>query len=335
METELWPTHTPELFARAVERAAALLRAGEVVAVPTETVYGLAALATRPEAVRRLFAVKGRPAANPVIVHVADLALARACVSAWPPAAEALARAFWPGPLTLVLPRAPGIPPEVTAGGPTVGIRWPRHPFIQALIRACGAPLAAPSANVSTALSPTEAAHVLKSLGGRIPAVVDGGPCPVGLESTVLDLTTQPPRILRPGMVHAGALAAVVGEVQTAGPADASGPLRSPGLLAKHYAPRARLRVLAWRDAADLRRQVAALGEEPARTFVLAHGCIPAPGGWGGVSVIPQEPEAFARALYAELHRCDERGAAAIVVEAVPETPEWAAVADRLRRAAG
>ena len=335
METELWPTHTPELFARAVERAAALLRAGEVVAVPTETVYGLAALATRPEAVRRLFEVKGRPSANPVIVHVADLALARACVSAWPPAAEALARAFWPGPLTLVLPRAPAIPPEVTAGGPTVGIRWPRHPFIQALIQACGEPLAAPSANVSTALSPTEAAHVLKSLGGRIPAVVDGGPCPVGIESTVLDLTTQPPRILRPGMVHAGALAAVVGEVQTGGAAGAAGPLRSPGLLAKHYAPRARLRVLAWRDEADLRQQVAALGEEPGRTFVLAHGCLPAPGGWGGVSVIPQEAEAFARALYAELHRCDEHGAAAIVVEAVPETPEWAAVADRLRRAAG
>lgn len=334
METELLPTHTPALFAQAVERATALLRAGEVVAVPTETVYGLAALATRPEAVRRLFAVKGRPATNPVIVHVADLALARACVSAWPPAAEALARAFWPGPLTLVLPRASGIPPEVTAGGPTVGIRWPRHPFIQALIRACGAPLAAPSANVSAALSPTEAAHVLKSLGGRIPAVVDGGPCPVGIESTVLDLTTQPPRILRPGMVHAGALAAVVGEVQTAGPADAAGPLRSPGLLTRHYAPRARLRVLAWRDEADLRRQVAVLGEDLGRTFVLVHGCIPAPGGWGGVSVIPQEAEAFARALYAELHRCDERGAAAIVVEAVPATPEWAAVADRLRRAA-
>jgi L-threonylcarbamoyladenylate synthase len=333
MKTELLPTHTPELMARAVARAAELLRAGAVVAVPTETVYGLAALVTLPDAVRRLFAVKERPATNPVIVHVADLAGARACVSEWPPEAEALARAFWPGPLTLVLPRASLIPPEVTAGGPTVGIRWPRHPFTQALIRACGAPLAAPSANRSTELSPTRPEHVLKSLGGRIPAVVDGGPCPVGVESTVLDLTVRPPRVLRPGMVHPEALAAVVGAVHTGG-ASGPGPLRSPGLLPRHYAPRARLRVLTWRDEADLHRQVAATGADPGRTFIVAHGCIPAPGGWGGVSVVPQDAEAYARALYAELHRCDERGAALIVVEAVPEGPAWAAVADRLRRAA-
>lgn len=333
METELLPTHTPELFRRAVQRAAELLCAGEVVAVPTETVYGLAALATRPEAVRRLFAVKGRPAANPVIVHVADLTQARACVSQWPPEAEALARAFWPGPLTLVLPRAPVVPPEVTAGGPTVGIRWPRHPFTQALIRACAAPLAAPSANRSTELSPTRPEHVLKSLGGRIPAVVDGGPCPVGVESTVLDLTVRPARVLRPGMIHLEALAAVVGEVQTGG-AGGPGPLRSPGQMPKHYAPRARLLVLAWQDEADLYRQVVAAGAVPGRTFIVAHGRIPAPEGWGGVSVVPQEAEAYARALYAELHRCDERGAETIVVEAVPEAPAWAAVADRLRRAA-
>ncbi len=333
METELLPTHTPELLRRAVARTAALLRAGEVVAIPTETVYGLAALATSAGAVRRLFEVKGRPPTNPVIVHVADLAQARACVSAWPAVAEALARAFWPGPLTLVLPRAPIIPPEVTAGGPTVGIRWPRHPFVQALLRECGAPLAAPSANRSTELSPTRPEHVLKSLGGRIPAVVDGGPCPVGVESTVLDLTVEPPRILRPGMIHAGALAAVLGEVRST-EADSPGPLRSPGRLPRHYAPRARLLVRAWRDEADLRRLVAEAGADPERTFIVAHSRIPTPGDWGGVSMVPQDPEAFARALYAELHRCDEHGAATIVVEAVPEGPQWAAVADRLRRAA-
>lgn len=333
MQTELWPTHTPELFARALERAASLLRAGQVVAVPTETVYGLAAAATQPEAVRRLFAVKGRPASNPVIVHVADLALARACVSEWPLTAEALARAFWPGPLTLVLPRAPVIPPEVTAGGPTVGLRWPRHPFTQALIHATAAPLAAPSANRSTELSPTRAEHVLKSLGGLIPAVVDGGPCPVGVESTVLDLTVQPPRVLRPGMIAPPTLAAVTGEVQLTGE-DRAGPRRSPGLFPRHYAPRARLLVRTWRDEAELLRQVLQAGAEPARTFVVAHNRLPAPAGWGGVSVVPQDAEAYARALYAELHRCDEQGAQTIVVEAVPDGPAWAAVADRLRRAA-
>ncbi len=333
MQTELWPTHTPELFAQALARARALLCEGQVVAVPTETVYGLAAVATQPEAVRRLFAVKGRPASNPVIVHVADLALARACAAAWSPQAEALARSFWPGPLTLVLPRAPVIPPEVTAGGPTVGIRWPRHPFTQALIRATAAPLAAPSANRSTALSPTRAEHVLKSLGGLIPAVVDGGPCPVGVESTVLDLTEHPPRVLRPGMITPEALAAVVGPVQTVGDPGA-GPRRSPGLFPRHYAPRARLLVRSWQDEAGLRRQVVRAGADPARTFVVACDRIPAPADWGGVSVVPQDAEAYARALYAELHRCDELGAQTIVVEAVPGGPAWAAVADRLRRAA-
>lgn len=334
MHTELLPTHTPELFRQAVERAAALLRAGEVVAVPTETVYGLAALATHAAAVRRIFEVKNRPAGNPIIVHVASRALARACVTEWPPAADALTRAFWPGPLTLVLPRAPDIPDVVTAGGETVGIRWPSHPFMQALIRECGAALAAPSANISNQLSPTRPEHVLKSLGGRVPAVVDGGPCPVGVESTVLDLTVRPPRVLRPGMIHAGALAAVVGTVEASPAAAPDTVWRSPGQMPRHYAPRARLLVLAWADDAGLRRELTAQGCAAPRAFVVAHTHVPSPAGLGGVSVIPHDAEAYARALYAELHRCDERGAETIVVEAVPETPEWAGVADRLRRAA-
>ena len=185
---EVLPTHTPELFRVALRKAVDLLRAGETVALPTETVYGLAANAFDARAVERIFQVKGRPAHNPIIVHVASLAMAKRCVSTWPALAERLAKAFWPGPLTLVLPRARGIPEVVTAGGPTVGVRWPSHPFIQALIKACGFPLAAPSANPSSRISPTSAAHVRRYLGGKIPLIVDGGQAQVGIESTVLDL---------------------------------------------------------------------------------------------------------------------------------------------------
>jgi L-threonylcarbamoyladenylate synthase len=339
---EILPTHTPALFRAAVERAAALLRAGEIVALPTETVYGLAANALDPAAVAKIYTAKGRPVHNPIIVHVASLEMAWRSAAQWPAAADALAAAFWPGPLTLVLPRSPEIPGIVTAGGPTVGIRWPGHPFMQEVIRACGFPLAAPSANAANALSPTNAAHVAASLGARVPLIVDGGQCQVGLESTVLDLGVTPPRVLRPGMIHEESLAAVVGPLGSAPAAGPSTkPLRSPGQLRKHYAPQARLRVLAWRDDADLRVQLAALGagENAASpmlsgVFVLAHTRIPAGEFFGNVSVIPHDPEAFARALYAELHRCDATGARWIIVEAVPESPEWRAVADRLSRAA-
>jgi L-threonylcarbamoyladenylate synthase len=174
-KAEVLSTHTAALFQVAVKRAAELLRAGEVVALPTETVYGLAANALDARAVARIFEIKGRPANNPIIVHVASLEMARRCVANWPAAAEKLARAFWPGPLTLVLPRANEIPDIVTASGQTVGVRWPSHPFIQAVIRECGFPLAAPSANPSNQISPTNADHVSKGLGGKIPLIVDGG----------------------------------------------------------------------------------------------------------------------------------------------------------------
>ena len=329
------PVHTPELFAAAVAEAAALLRAGEVVALPTETVYGLAANALDPQAVRRVFKVKGRPPHNPLIVHVADLEMARRCVAQWPPAAQRLAEAFWPGPLTLVLPRAPEIPDVVTAGGSTVGIRWPNHPLMQAVIRRCGFPLAAPSANLSGRVSPTSAEHVRQDLGGRIPLIVDGGPSPVGIESTVLDLSVQPARILRPGMVHAESLCAVLGEVAAeTGEGRPAAVLKSPGQLTRHYSPRATLRVWSWTDEADLTRQVASAGCDPARTHVIAHTHIPTQGRWREVSVIPHDPEAFARAFYAELRRCDAKGAQWIIVEAVPQTGPWQGIADRLRRAA-
>ena len=191
MTAEILSTHTPELFQAAVRRAAELLRAGEVVALPTETVYGLAANALDEKAVAKIFQIKGRPANNPIIVHVASVEMAKRCVTNWPANADKLAKAFWPGPLTLVLPRAKEIPDIVTAGGATVGVRWPSHPFIQAVIRECGFPLAAPSANLSSRISPTNAEHVRKQLGGKIPLIVDGGQSQVGIESTVLDLTVS------------------------------------------------------------------------------------------------------------------------------------------------
>jgi L-threonylcarbamoyladenylate synthase len=234
-----------------------------------------------------------------------------------------------------VLPRSEEIPGVVTAGGATVGVRWPSHPFIQAVIRECGFPLAAPSANLSNRVSPTNARHVRRQLGGKLRLIVDGGPCQVGIESTVLDLTASPPRVLRPGMIPEQTLRAVIGEVSGAR-SGVSGeePPRSPGLLRKHYAPRARLMVLSWRDGADLKYQISNFKFEMSRSHIIAHSRIPSPENLGRVSVIPREPAAFARAIYAELHQCDEAGAELIVVEAPPDTSEWSAIADRLRRAA-
>jgi L-threonylcarbamoyladenylate synthase len=325
------PTDSPERFRDAVRRAAQLLRAGEVVAVPTETVYGLAANAFDAKAVAQIFKVKGRPARNPIIVHVGSVSMAKRCVKHWTPLAGRLARAFWPGPLTLVLPRSPLIPEIITGGGPTVGVRWPSHPFIQALIRECGFPLAAPSANPSNRLSPTNAEHVLDTLRNKLSLIVDGGQAQVGIESTVLDLSVSPPRVLRPGMVHKEALVAVTGAL--AGAERLGGVLKSPGLLRTHYAPRARLVVWSWHDEAELCRRTSGSGVPIAAIHVIAHTCIPSRESFGRIAVIPHDAEAFARSIYAELHRCDQTGAELIIVEAVPETDEWAAISDRLNRA--
>jgi len=333
LKAEVLPTDRPESFQAAVQRAAELLRAGEVVALPTETVYGLAANAFDARAVGRIFQVKGRPAHNPIIVHVSSIAMAKRCVARWPALASKLAKAFWPGPLTLVLPRAKAIPGVTTAGGPTVGVRWPSHPFIQAVIRECGFPLAAPSANPSNRVSPTNAEHVRKYLGNRIRLIVDGGQAQVGIESTVLDISSSPPRLLRPGMIHEQALLAVTGQLAV-GDSESQELLKSPGLLRKHYSPRARLVLWSWENEAELRMRSAECGVRNSRVQVIAHTRIPGGGGWGRVSVIPHDAAAFARAIYAELHQCDEAGAELIVVEALPEGPEWRAIADRLRRAA-
>lgn len=340
-------THTPVLFQTAVNRAAELLRAGEAVALPTETVYGLAANALDANAVARIFEIKGRPAHNPVIVHVADMEMAHQCAANWPALADKFARAFWPGPLTLVLPRSEKIPEIVTAGGSTVGLRWPSHPFIQAVIRECGFPLAAPSANPSNQISPTNAMHVLKGLGDKIPLVVDGGQSQVGIESTVLDLSVDPPRVLRPGIIHDESLRAVIENcrlpvlrsfpakdgriVDFRSSSGAGESLRSPGMLPRHYSPKAKLEILSWRDTEELRSKI----QNPkSKIHIIAHTVIPSGDSFARVSVIPHDAEAFARAIYAELHQCDESGADWIIVEALPETNEWHAIADRLNRAA-
>jgi L-threonylcarbamoyladenylate synthase len=348
---EILSTHTPALFDAAVKRAAELLRAGDVVALPTETVYGLAANALDEKAVAKIFQIKGRPANNPIIVHIAGVEMAKRCVKAWPKPAEQLARAFWPGPLTLVLSCAKEIPGVVTAGGTTVGVRWPGHPFIQAVIRECGFPLAAPSANLSSRVSPTNARHVRQQLGDKISLIVDGGQSQVGIESTVLDLTVSPPQVLRPGMIHAVSFEAVIGNIQHPTPINSVSSstrqargreqasntqhpkLKSPGLLKKHYSPKAKLLVLNWRDEGELRFQISTLNPQPSTCFVIAHTHIPSGENFAGVSVIPHDAEAFARAIYAELHHCDEAGADLIVIEAPPESPEWSGIADRLRRA--
>src|ERR1051326_598664 len=296
VRARILPTHTTALFDAAVARAAALLRAGQLVALPAETVYGLARHARGARGVAKIFAVKSRAPRNPIIVHVAGVEMARRCVKTWPSQADQLARAFWPGPLTLVLRRSGEIPDIVTAGGPTVGVRWPSHPFAQAVIRACGFPLAAPSANLSTRISPTTARHVLKDLGDRIDLIVDGGPSQVGLESTVLDLTVRPARVLRPGIIHAESLSAVIGKVRSAQRATrGAAPVRSPGRLPKHYSPKAPLKILSWIDDADLRRQLSALGCPPAAVHVIAHARVPSAEGLGCVRLIPRGPEADAR----------------------------------------
>lgn len=314
-----------------VAEAAACLLAGGVVGMPTETVYGLAADATQADAVAAIYAAKGRPANNPLIVHVADAAMARAWASEWPEAAEALSR-LWPGPLTLVLPARPGLAPAVQAGGPTVGLRVPAHPIARALIAATGRPLAAPSANPSNGLSPTRAAHVLAGLAGRIPLLLDGGPCPVGLESTVVDPLASPPCILRPGAWGAPELAAAWPGPWplAAGPTAPGQALASPGLLSKHYAPQAALHQAkdwptAWPLLASLPKPLALIGLGP-EPETLPPGC--------RLWKLPAEPAGFGRELYASLHEADAWGAATSLVVGVPEAnPAWAAVRDRLRRA--
>jgi len=316
--------------------AAARLRIGELVAFPTETVYGLGANALDPAAVARIFAAKGRPSYNPVIVHVADVDAARRVLTQWPESAAKLAAAFWPGPLTIVLPKSADVPDIVSAGLPLIGVRVPAHPVALALLRAARIPVAAPSANKSNQLSPTSAEHVMRGLADVEGVVLDGGPCEVGIESTVVDLSTEPPTLLRPGGVSVAALEAVLGMTLQRPASDiaSDAPRRSPGSLSRHYAPRARTCTVAAGDAVALATTIDSLRHDGATIGVMIYSDFGLPFREDVVVwVMPTRAEAYAHQLFAAMHALDAAGVSAIVVEAVPGSASWDAVRDRLRRA--
>lgn len=328
-----------------LREAADLLRGGGLVAFPTETVYGLGANALDPAAVARIFAAKGRPSDNPIIVHAPDAATAWLVTSGPTPLAERLAAAFWPGPLTLVLHAADHLPRTVTAGLDSVAVRVPDHPVALALLRLAGVPVAAPSANRSGRPSPTSATHVLHDLGDRVDLVVDGGTCRLGLESTVVDARGERPVVLREGAITRERLAAQVGPRQTgmAGTSDPAGAAAvrsvpdalpdlaaSPGTRHRHYAPACRVVVA---DAGTAALTAARLAADAAlRVGLVARSAAPA-----GVAQIARfaDPDELANCLYQALRDAESAGLTDLVVEAVPETGIGRAVMDRLRRAAG
>jgi L-threonylcarbamoyladenylate synthase len=295
--------------------AAKAIRAGKLVAFPTETVYGLGANAIDPAAIARIFEAKGRPHTSPLIVHVASVEQARELAADWPREADLLAARFWPGPLTLVLKKSPRVPDIVTAGLDTVALRVPANDIALALIRESGLPIAAPSANRFTELSPTRADHVRKSLGGHVAIVLDGGPTQVGIESTVVALTGGRAELLRPGMISRQQIEAVIGAVSIAEPEDETAH-RSPGRNARHYRPRTPLILgyppegkgayLYWSEPRDAETAVA----------------------------MPREAAAYASRIYDVLHSLDERGLEWIAVERPPAGAEWDGIRDRLQRAA-
>lgn len=330
--TPVIPVNDEEPDPHAITQAAGILRRGGLVAFATETVYGLGADATCPEAVARIFQAKGRPSFNPLIVHADDIELARSCVLEWSESANVLARCFWPGPLTLVLPRAAHIPDVVTAGRDTVGVRIPRSRVARALIAAAGRPIAAPSANRSTGISPTEAWHVSNDLDGKIDLILDSGKTGVGIESTVLDLTTSPPRVLRPGSITVEQIrAALDSEVlgHSGHPSETAAAHSSPGQMDVHYAPRTpTFRVEADRlDAlpCEGRWVVITLGDSP---------IIEGPPGRRPDRQIslrtPSEAEAF---LYSHLQVIDLCDVAFLILVPPPDEPGWLAIRDRIRRA--
>lgn len=303
-----------------------MLKAGNLVAIPTETVYGLGANAADDAAVARIFEAKGRPADHPLIVHIASADELTQWARDIPETAWALAATFWPGPLTLILKRADGVAEAASGGLDTIGLRVPGHPVALALLKAFGGGIAAPSANRFGRISPTCADHVLSELDGRIEAVIDGGPCTVGLESTILDLSGAHPQVLRPGRISAAALEAIIGPLDSRPARDAP---QVPGSLEAHYAPDTPLRLV---ESAGLELEVEKMAESgevvvlarrPPRVALSCH--------W---LQLPETAAAYGHDLYARLREADARGARFILIEAPPSETEWSAVNDRLKRAA-
>lgn len=342
-----------------IAAAAAQLRAGGLVAFPTETVYGLGANALDEQAVARIYAAKGRPAWNPVIAHVPSIEAARALAREWPRSAECLAQAFWPGPLTLVVPKASGVPDVATAGLDAVAVRIPQHPVALALLRAAGVPIAAPSANRFTQVSPTTAAHVERSLGARVPLILDGGPCAVGIESTVVDCTGDDVIILRPGMLGRESLEAVLAPLgvvvrhavrtvahDTPEQAPNIDTPRSPGMADRHYAPRADVWLFDTHQREEIARSLrqwrqtrreAGQSEAPVHALLRAGPLVETNGELSvGMRYVPMpsSPVDYARALYGALHEADDASAGLVLIEAPPHDPAWDGVRDRLTRAA-
>jgi L-threonylcarbamoyladenylate synthase len=311
-----------------IEAAVEALRAGELVAFPTETVYGLGANANNPEAVRKIFALKGRPSSHPVIVHVDDAKYLQRWVQEMPPAAQALADAFWPGPLTLVLKRGPAVHDVITGGQDTIAVRIPNHPIARQLLTAFGGGIAAPSANRYGHVSPTRTEHVREEFGDDVPVVLEGGDSKIGLESTIVSCLGAETRLLRPGFITASQLRAVVPGLIVG--ADPSGP-RVPGSAVRHYSPSTPLNIVPGRELAKVIQEfasteakVAVLGMKPpsiASPFMT----------WINAG---NRPDLYARNLYSNLRTLDKSGARMILVEDVPEGERWDAVRDRLKRAA-
>jgi len=316
-----------------IESAAAILRAGGLVAFPTETVYGLGADASNPEAVAKIFAAKGRPQNHPLIVHLAGAELLPQWAREIPEDAHKLAAAFWPGPLTLILKRANGVPDCVTGGQDTVGLRVPGHPVALELLRAFAGEeggrtfsgLAAPSANKFGRISPTSAEHARAELGDALDAVLDGGACEVGIESTIIDLSRARAVLLRPGQITPAQVAAVLGADVEEPDTDAP---RAPGTLESHYAPRTPLQLV---PAAELPARMAELRGQKIAVLARAE----APSGLKEIywQEAPRSVEGYARELYASLRRLDDLECAVILVEAPPPVPGWQGVSDRLKRA--
>lgn len=310
------------------------LRSGGLVAFPTETVYGLGADAFNPAAIERVYELKGRPAHNPLIVHVADVAMAQRVVAAWTPDAQKLADAFWPGPLTIVLPRAKSLPDIVTAGGPTVGVRQPAHPLTLELLTSFDGPLVGPSANPSGSVSPTTADHVRAAFSEQDVLTLDGGPCARGIESTVVSLVENPPRVLRQGFVSPADIERALGRPVVVGAetptarSDSGAALSSPGQLARHYAPRTPAHIF------EASEWPAIMAAQTAPVIVLTHRRARDVFPPHRLLRLPQDEQGYAAALYRILRSADAMGAARLLIERPAEQgPLWDAIRDRLNRA--